>query len=65
MTSDTSGDVCNHARSKFIERVSKVTLQEFMGGFNKIAELVHKEDDSFYAKRGVFIHSLEVSGCKF
>lgn len=30
MTSDTSGDVCNHARSKFIERVSRVTLREFM-----------------------------------
>jgi hypothetical protein len=23
-TGDTTGDVCNHARSKFIERVSKV-----------------------------------------
>lgn len=29
-TSDTSGDVCNHARSKFIEKVSRVSLQEFM-----------------------------------
>ena len=43
-TGDTSGDVCNHARSKFIERVSKVTLQEFMGNFNKIAEAVFRED---------------------
>merc|ERR1711990_133768 len=61
-TWDTTGDVCNHARSKFIERVSKVTLQEFMRDFNKIAEMVHKEDDSFYSARGVLIHSLEVSG---
>ena len=61
-TCDTTGDVCNHARSKFIERVSKVTLQEFMRDFNKIAEMVHKEDDSFYSARGVLIHSLEVSG---
>ena len=30
--------------------------------FNKIAEMVHKEDDSFYSARGVLIHSLEVSG---
>lgn len=61
-TSDTTGDVCNHARSKFIERVSKVTLQAFMHDFNLIAEAVHKEDDSFYTTRGVYIHSLEVSG---
>merc|ERR1711906_34062 len=61
-TCDTTGDVCNHARSKFIERVSKVSLQEFMRDFNKIAESVHKEDDNFYSQRGVLIHSLEVSG---
>ncbi len=61
-TCDTTGDVCNHARSKFIERVSKVTLQEFMRDFNKIAEMVHREDDNFYSSRGVQIHSLEVSG---
>jgi hypothetical protein len=61
-TCDTTGDVCNHARSKFIERVSKVSLQEFMRDFNKIAEMVHKEDDNFYSSRGVLIHSLEVSG---
>lgn len=61
-TADTTGDVCNHARSKFIERVSKVTLQAFMSDFNKIAESVHKEDDAFYTLRGVRIHTLEVSG---
>jgi len=53
VTSDTTGDVCNHARSRFIERVSKVTLQEFMGNFNLIAESVYKEDDSFYKSRGL------------
>jgi len=61
-TSDTTGDVCNHARSKFIERVSKVTLRQFMENFNGIAEQVHKEDDAFYRQRGVLIHSLEVTG---
>jgi len=64
-TADTTGDVCNHARSKFIERVSKVTLQEFMLRFNTIAELVHKEDDGFYQQRGVLIHSLEVTGYRY
>eukprot|EP00961_Rhodomonas_salina_P101672 1367759-Rhodomonas_salina.2 len=61
MTGDTTGDVCNHARSKFIEKVSKVTLQEFMGQFNKIAAEVYQLDDSFYSDRGVKIHSLEVT----
>jgi len=62
-TSDTTGDVCNHARSRFIELVSKVTLQEFMTKFNAIAEEVHQGDTSdFYTQRGVNIHSLEVTG---
>jgi hypothetical protein len=58
-----TGDICNHARSRFIELVSKVTLQEFMLEFNKIAENVHQNDNSnFYDQRGVRIHSLEVTG---
>lgn len=62
-TNDTTGDICNHARSGFIEKVSKVTLQEFMTKFNKIAEEVHRDDNSnFYEQRGVKIHSLEVTG---
>jgi len=62
-TNDTTGDICNHARSRFIELVSKVTLQEFMLQFNKIAEKVHSNDSSnFYDQRGVKIHSLEVTG---
>jgi len=62
-TNDTTGDICNHARSRFIELVSKVTLQEFMLQFNKIAEGVHQNDNSnFYDQRGVRIHSLEVTG---
>lgn len=62
-TNDTTGDICNHARSRFIELVSKVTLQDFMLQFNVIAEKVHQNDDSdFYEQRGVKIHSLEVTG---
>jgi len=64
-TNDTSGDICNHTRSRFIELVSKVTLQEFMTQFNEIAKCVHEDDASlFYEKRGVKIHSLEVTGYK-
>lgn len=62
-TNDTTGDICNHARSRFIELVSKVTLQDFMTQFNSIAKQVHESDRSdFYVKRGVKIHSLEVTG---
>jgi len=62
-TNDTTGDICNHARSRFIELVSKCTLMEFMQSFNAIAEEVHKKDESsFYSQRGVKIHSLEVTG---
>jgi hypothetical protein len=64
-TSDTTGDICNHARSRFIELISKVTLQDFMAQFNTIAKAVHEADTSdFYGQRGVKIHSLEVTGYK-
>lgn len=61
MTGDTSGDICNHARSKFIQSVSKVTLKEFMDRFNSLANEALQEDDTFYTKRGVQIHTLEVT----
>jgi len=61
MTGDTTGDVCNHARSKFIQKVSKVTLKEFMERFNVIAAEAHREDDEFYTSRGVKILTLEVT----
>jgi len=64
-TNDTTGDVCNHARSRFIELVSAVNLQTFMKEFNAIAAKVHSEDHStFYTERGVRIHSLEVTSYK-
>lgn len=61
MTGDTTGDICNHARSKFIQLVSKVTLKDFMDNFNGIAAEAHREDDEFYTRRGVTIHTLEVT----
>jgi len=60
-TGDTTGDICNHARSKFIQLVSKVTLKDFMDNFNGIAAEAHREDDEFYTRRGVTIHTLEVT----
>ncbi|CAD7940437.1 unnamed protein product [Amoebophrya sp. A120] len=61
-TNDTTGDICNHARSQFIERVSRVSLQQFMSDFNVIAAEAHRHDDTFYKQRGCKIHSLEVTG---
>merc|ERR1719333_1186147 len=62
MTGDTTGDISQHARSKFIQRVSQVTLKDFMDNFNALAtEAQGESDDDFYTKRGVRIHSLEVT----
>merc|ERR1712151_981712 len=63
-TGNTSGDICNHARSQFIKHVAKVDLREFMDDLNTISSKVYSEDLSFYASRGVAVHSLEVISYK-
>merc|ERR1712048_899680 len=60
-TGDTSGDICNHARSQLIKHVARVNLKEFMDDLNTISSKVYSEDLSFYASRGVTVHSLEVT----
>merc|ERR1719223_235409 len=60
-TGDTSGDLCNHARSQFIRHVARVTLKEFMDSSHTIAKQVWEDDTKFYKSRGVWIHSLEVT----
>mmetsp|Transcript_38295 Transcript_38295/g.57300 ORF Transcript_38295/g.57300 Transcript_38295/m.57300 type:complete len:228 (+) Transcript_38295:3-686(+) len=60
-TGDTSGDLCNHARSQFIRHVARVTLKEFMDSSHIIAKQVWEDDTQFYESRGVKIHSLEVT----
>merc|ERR1719201_1915570 len=61
MTGDTTGDISQHARSKFIQRISRVTLKDFMDNFNTLATEAQEADDDFYEMRGVKIHSLEVT----
>merc|ERR1719436_1378157 len=61
-TGDTSGDICNHARSQFIKHVARVTLKEFMDDLNIISSKVYEDDSHFYESRGVKVHSLEVTG---
>lgn len=60
-TGDTAGDLCNHARSQFIKMVSRVTLKQFMETLHEIARSVHEDDPEFYTKRGVKVHSLEIT----
>eukprot|EP00028_Trichosphaerium_sp_Am-I-7-wt_P010137 CAMPEP_0168537786 /NCGR_PEP_ID=MMETSP0405-20121227/20620_1 /TAXON_ID=498012 /ORGANISM="Trichosphaerium sp, Strain Am-I-7 wt" /LENGTH=595 /DNA_ID=CAMNT_0008566585 /DNA_START=52 /DNA_END=1839 /DNA_ORIENTATION=- len=60
-TQDPKGDICQHARSIVIERVSRVTLEKFMQEFNQlIKQYVLETDDSFYRDRGCIVHSVEV-----
>jgi len=61
ITGDTSGDLCNHARSQFIRLVSKITLQDFMNTLHDVAKKVFQEDPDFYNRRGVKVHSLEIT----
>merc|ERR1711912_123774 len=60
-TGDTTGDICNHARSQFIKHVARKTLEEFMKDINCIYTQVYEEDVQFFTSRGVKAHSLEVT----
>jgi regulator of protease activity HflC (stomatin/prohibitin superfamily) len=67
VTDDAPGDLCSHARSRIIQAVSQVTLEQFLSSFNAIVrEAVSESSDAFYAERGLVIHSVEVRqiGCK-
>merc|ERR1711907_289132 len=60
-TDDAPGDICHHARSEIIQAVSKVTLDDFMHGFNElVTETILESGDTFYEERGSRIHSVEV-----
>merc|ERR1719272_788273 len=59
---DVTGDICNYARSAFIQKIAQVTLKEFMDDFRKIASEVVSEETGFYETRGLKVHSLEVTG---
>jgi len=60
-TGDTSGDLCHHARSQFIRIVSQHTLKQFMEDLHTISRRVWEDDKEFYTKRGVKVHSLEIT----
>jgi len=60
-TGDAPGDVCAHARSCFIQLVSKSTLQTFMDSFNEIAKSAFANDDQFYSQASVDRVALSLS----
>ncbi|PCJ17580.1 MAG: hypothetical protein COB02_13220 [Candidatus Cloacimonadota bacterium] len=59
-TDDAPGDVCAHARSLIIQRVSTVEFSEFLSRFNELVhEAIFGVEDQFYLSRGIKIHSVE------
>merc|ERR1712241_1239881 len=60
-TGDASGDMVHHIRSQFILQVARVTLKTFMEQQHAIAKTVLEEDVEFCSKRGIKIHSLELT----
>jgi len=60
-TSDATGDICSHARSVVIQAVSNLTLEHFLGTFNKVVQTAVMENkELFYSVRGIGILGCEV-----
>jgi len=60
-TGNLPGDIYNQIRSQFIKHVARCTLKQFMEQLHTISKAIFEEDNSFYQKRGIKIHSLEVT----
>lgn len=60
-TGNLPGDIYNQARSQFVKHVARVTLKSFMQDLHSISKTIFDADLSFYERRGVKIHSLEVT----
>ncbi|CAE7928468.1 unnamed protein product [Symbiodinium sp. KB8] len=63
MTSDAPGDISQRARSGMIQEVGRLTLAEFMNGFNNLTQATYDRQvaDVFYSDRGVEVQSLEIT----
>jgi hypothetical protein len=59
-TSDPKGDIWYHVRSAVIQAISRLTLKDFMGGFNAFAQGSMAADESWYTDRGIKVHNVEV-----
>jgi regulator of protease activity HflC (stomatin/prohibitin superfamily) len=60
-TDDAPGDICAHARSMILQKISKINFENFLSDFNNIVHTaVLDNKDIFYQNRGCTIHSVEV-----
>lgn len=60
-TNDTPGDLCSHARSAILQAISKVSLEQFLAGFNQVIHgAIFDDATEFYTERGVKLHAVEV-----
>jgi len=62
-TSDAPGDISQRARSGMIQQVARLTLANFMAGFNNLTQATYSSQasDTFYSDRGVELQSLEIT----
>jgi len=62
-TSDAPGDISQRARSGMIQQVGRLTLAQFMDGFNNLTKATYdtQASDTFYSDRGVTLQSLEIT----
>jgi hypothetical protein len=60
-TGDTSGDMVYHIRSQFILHVARATLRSFMDQLHEISKIALEEDQDFFEKRGIKVHTLEIT----
>eukprot|EP00928_Gymnodinium_smaydae_P038882 TRINITY_DN26704_c0_g2_i1.p1 TRINITY_DN26704_c0_g2~~TRINITY_DN26704_c0_g2_i1.p1 ORF type:complete len:646 (+),score=186.41 TRINITY_DN26704_c0_g2_i1:230-1939(+) len=63
-TGNLPGDIYNQARSQFIKKVAQNDLGKFMTDLHIISGQIFNDDKDFYKRRGVKIHSLEVTKYK-
>ena len=60
-TDDAPGDLCSHARSTILQKISQFTLEKFLESFNTIVHnAVFEGSTDFYLSRGITLHSVEV-----
>lgn len=62
-TADAPGDISQRARSGMIQQVGRLTLAQFMAGFNNLTQATYdaQASDTFYSDRGVSLQSLEIT----
>ena len=58
-TADAPGDICTHARSMIMAKISAIKLMDFLANFNDVVKTACI-NSSFYTERGIDLRSAEV-----